>query len=216
MSAVASERRGAASADQLIEATAALLAESTVLDVSLSEIAARSGLNSALIKYYFGNKEGLLLALLERDAAVEMQALDHLVGLPIGADEKLRLHIRAIITAYYRLPYLNRLIHYMIERGGPAASKRVATIFVEPMLAAYRAIVAQGVAEGTLRPVDPAFLYYSLAGSCDHLFHAATSAPVALGPGGITEEVKERYIAHVTDLCLHGLMLQGDLFGMTR
>ena len=199
-------RRGVSSADQLIEATAALLGERTVLDVSLSEIAARSGLNSALIKYYFGNKEGLLLALLERDAAVEMKALDHLVSMPIAAGEKLGLHIRAIINAYFRSPYLNRLIHYMIDSSGPDASKRVAAIFVQPMLTAYRAIVDQGVAEGAFRPVDPAFLYYSLVGSCDHLFHAANAVP---GPSRITKDMKERYIAHVTDMCLFGLKPQG-------
>lgn len=198
----AAARRATSSAEQLIEATAALLAERTIVDVSLSEIAARSGLNSALIKYYFGNKEGLLLALLERDAAVAMAALDHLVAMPVAAEEKLRLHIRGIINAYYRSPYLNRLIHHMIEQAGPVASRRVATVFVEPMLAAYRAIVEQGVAEGSLRAVEPAFLYHSLVGACDHLFHAAS--------GRITEDVKQRYIAHVTAMCLHGIARSGE------
>lgn len=199
-----SVRPPTASSDLLVEATAALLAERTVLDVSLSEIAARSGLNSALIKYYFGNKEGLLLALLDRDAAVAMTALDDLVAMPIGAPDKLRLHIRGIITAYYRSPYLNRLIHHLIERGGPDASRHVATIFVEPMLAAYRAIIDQGVAEGSLRAVEPIFLYHSLVGACDHLFHAAYAPS---GAGRVTEDIKQRYIAHVTAMCLDGITL---------
>ena len=204
MTAIAAEaRRPLSSADQLIEATAALLGRRSAVDVSLSEIAAQSGLNSALIKYYFGNKEGLLLALLERDAAVAMKALDNLIAMPIAAEDKLRLHIGGIINAYFRSPYLNRLIHYMIERTGPEASQRVAAIFIEPMLAAYRAIIDQGVAEGRFRPVDPVFLYHSLVGSCDHLFQAYS--PAALGAPQLTEDVKQRYIAHVADMCLFGM-----------
>lgn len=203
------EKRANSSADQLIDATAALLAERSVLDASLSEIAKKSGLNSALIKYYFGNKEGLLLAVLERDADTAMKALDHLVAMPISAEQKLRIHISGIINAYYRSPYLNRLIHYMIESAGEVESKRVATIFVEPMLGAYRAIIDQGVAEGAFRSIDPALLYYSLVGSCDHIFHAAYSVRSTLGAPRITEEVKQRYIAHVTEMCLHGVT-KGD------
>ena len=206
MAAIApADKKSNSSADQLIEATAALLGEHATLDVSLSEISRRSGLNSALIKYYFGNKEGLLLAVLERDAATEMKALDHLIAMPISAEQKLRIHISGIINAYYRSPYLNRLIHHMIEGAGEAASKRVATIFVEPMLVAYRSIIDQGVAEGSFRPIDPALLYYSLVGSCDHIFHAAYSVPSTLGAPHITEEVKQLYITHVTDMCLNGM-----------
>ena len=67
----------------LLNATAALLAERPTLDVSLSEIAQRSGQNSALIKYYFGSKEGLLMAILERDAERSMADFESLVSLPV-------------------------------------------------------------------------------------------------------------------------------------
>jgi AcrR family transcriptional regulator len=36
------------------------------IDISLSDIAQKSGANAALVKYHFGNKDGLLLALLAR------------------------------------------------------------------------------------------------------------------------------------------------------
>ena len=49
------------------------------IDVSLSEIAGHSGLNSALVKYYFGNKDGLLLALVEREAVAALQGFEELL-----------------------------------------------------------------------------------------------------------------------------------------
>lgn len=200
------KRKEVSAANALVEATASLLMERTSLDVSLSEIAKRSGFNSALIKYYFGNKEGLLLALLERDATLAMDALNRLIEMDVSAEQKLRIHINGIISTYYRSPYLNRLIHYMIEVPNEAASSRVEAIYIHPMLEAYRAIIEQGIQEKSFRRVEPAFLYHSLVGACEHLFYAAYYVRSALGQSGITEEIKQRYIVHVTDMCLLGLV----------
>lgn len=190
----------------LFDATAALLSERSTIEVSLSEIAQRSGLNSALIKYYFGSKEGLLLALLERVAERSMADLSALIGMEISAEQKLRIHIGGIINTYYRSPYVNRLINYMIVQGDAASSERVAKIFVEPMIAAYRAIVAQGVTDGTFRPLDPGMLYYSVVGACEHIFYAGYSLPTTLGLTELTDQLKQQYVQHVLDLCFHGVL----------
>lgn len=197
----------------LFDATAALLSERSTIEVSLSEIAQRSGLNSALIKYYFGGKEGLLLALLERVAERSMADLASLVEMDIPAEQKLRIHIGGIINTYYRSPYLNRLINYMIARGDTASSQRVVKIFVEPMIAAYRAIVAQGVAAGTFRPMDPGMLYYSVVGACEHIFYAGYSLPTTLGLAALTEQVRQQYVQHVLDLVFQGVLAHPNAAG---
>lgn len=197
----------------LFDATAALLSERSTIEVSLSEIAQRSGLNSALIKYYFGGKEGLLLALLERVAERSMADLANLVRMDISAEQKLRIHIGGIINTYYRSPYVNRLINYMIVRGDKASSERVAKIFVEPMIAAYRAIVAQGVAEGAFRPLDPGMLYYSVVGACEHIFYAGYSLPTTLGLSELTDQVRQQYVQHVVDLVFHGVLGRSEAAG---
>jgi len=201
-----SERKLNSSATLLLDATASLLGEDRAMDVSLSDIAKRSKLNAALIKYYFGNKNGLLLAVLERDAEQAMAALNHLVQMPISAEQKLKIHINGIINAFHRSPYLNRLINFIIQYSDERSSQRVGEIYVEPMIAAYDAIIAQGVREGAFRPVDPRLLYHSLVGACEHVFSATYSGPGPLGRTKISDETKQAYVAHVTSTFLHGLL----------
>jgi len=208
LTAKAAKRRGderTASAAALLNATAELLSEATNIDVSLNEISQRASVNSAMIKYYFGNKEGLLLALLERDAETAMASLKALSDMDMPAQKKLKIHINGIINAYYKSPYINRLIHYMVESGSPEASRRVAQIFIEPMIEVYRDMVAQGVHEGVLKDVDPGLLYYCLVGAADHIFHAGYSVPATLGIERLDDGIKQRYAELVCDIYLRGL-----------
>ena len=54
--------------------------------------------NSSLIKYYLGSKEGLLMAILERDAERSMADFENLVRLPVSAEQKMQIHINGIIN----------------------------------------------------------------------------------------------------------------------
>ena len=65
---------------QLLDTASAIMREGDVVDISLSELSLRSGLNSALVKYYFGNKAGLLKALLDRDWQAIVSSVDALVA----------------------------------------------------------------------------------------------------------------------------------------
>ena len=148
------------------------------------------------------------MALLERNAEQQMKSLRHLVAMDLPATQKLRLHIKGILSAFYKSPYLNRLIHHMIEYANSTwGSRRVVEIYVEPMIKAYREIVAQGVKEGTFRAVDPALLYYSLVGSCDYLFSGANMLPKILNAPKINEEIKRLYSEHIIDMVLNGLSI---------
>ncbi len=100
----------ASTREQLLDATSALMIERNSVSVSLSEIAQKSGLNSALISYYFGSKAGLFTALLERDTGAAFVGLERLLQSDMGAVDKLRRHVGGIIHTYYRYPYMNRLI----------------------------------------------------------------------------------------------------------
>lgn len=194
-------------AEKLLAAASELMIERNSLDISLSEIAQRSGVNSALVKYHFGNKEGLLLALLARDARSEVRNLDYLLAQPITASAKLKLHIAGIIKAYRRFPYINRLIHLLLHASSAEAAAEVSDFFVRPLFEFQRRLLETGVAAGEFRAVDPVLFYTCVIGACDHLFSGRHAVSHATGVGAVTDEDCRGYIAFLTDLIFAGLVI---------
>src|ERR1700726_5337990 len=132
-------------AEKLLVAASELMIERSSIEVSLRHIAQKSSVNAALVKYHFGNKDGLLLALLARVAATEMAQLEYLLAQPITPTAKLRLHSAGIIRAYHQFPYMNRLIHYVPHDSSAEAADEVSKYFVAPLLDFHRRLLADGV-----------------------------------------------------------------------
>jgi AcrR family transcriptional regulator len=196
-------------ADRLLVAVSELMIERNSIEVSLSDLALKSGVNAALVKYHFGNKEGLLLALLARDAEAQISHVEYLLKQPISPTEKLKLHIAGIINAYYRFPYMNRLLHLLLHDSSEAAASSVSQFFIKPLLDFQRRLLDEGVAAGEFKRVDPVFFYTHLIGACDHLFHGRHAMSRAAGVGDVTDAVRRQYIDYMTDTLLGGLLCTG-------
>ena len=208
---IASQAARSSTAERLIEAASELMIERSSIDVSLSDIARKSGVNSALVKYHFGNKDGLLLALLARDAATEVSNLEYLLAQPLTPTAKLRLHIAGIIRAYHAFPYMNRLIHYLLHESSAEAASEVSRFFVAPLLDFHRRLLADGIRAGEFRRIDPVLFYTSLIGACDHLFFGRHAMSRVSGVGPVTEEVCRQYIKHMEALICGGLLTTGKV-----
>ena len=196
-------------AEKLLVAASELMIERNSIDVSLSDIAQKSGVNAALVKYKFGNKDGLLLAMLARDAATEVTHLEYLLAQPIKPTAKLKLHIAGIIRAYHQFPYMNRLIHYLLHESSAEAADEVSKFFVAPLLDFHRRLLAEGIKCGEFRKIDPVLFYTSLIGACDHLFFARHAMSHATGVGPVTDEVCRQYIRHMEALICGGMLTTG-------
>src|SRR5689334_4237134 len=199
-----------ATADKLLVAASELMIERASIDGSLTDIAQKAGVNAALVTYHFGNKEGLWLALLARDAATEISQLEYLISQPITPTAKLRLHIGGIIRAYHQFPYMNRLIYYLLHESSAEAADEVSQFFVAPLLDFHRRLLAEGVNAGEFRNIDPVLFYTSLIGACDHLFFGRHAMSRATGVGPVTDEVCRDYIKHMEALIFGG-MLNGQI-----
>jgi hypothetical protein len=118
----------------------------------------------------------------------------------------MKLHIAGIIKAYYRFPYMNRLIHTLLHESSAEAADEVSKFFVGPLLDFHRRLLTQGVAAGEFRPIDPVLFYTSLIGACDHLFFGRHAITRAAGVGPVTDQVCRDYIAHMDALIFGGML----------
>jgi AcrR family transcriptional regulator len=202
-----------ATAEKLLVAASELMIDRASIEISLSDIAQKSGVNAALVKYHFGNKDGLLLALLARDAATEMDHLEHLLAQRISPTAKLKLHIGGIIRAYWRFPYMNRLIHYLLHESSAESADEVSKFFVAPLLDFHRRLLAEGIAAGEFRSIDPVLFYTSLIGACDHLFFGRHAMSRAVGVGPVTDGVCHDYIRHMEALICGGMLNGSERMG---
>lgn len=192
------------SRELLLNSAGALMTERSTIDISLSDIAKHSGLNSALVKYYFGTKQGMMLALVEDVVGRSLERLNELVDMDMNATEKLKLHIKAIITIYFRYPFINRLLHYLFE--DPVAAKEVAEKISKPLAETQRHLLEQGVATGEFKPIDPMMFYFILLGACDHIFFGQHVMREAFGVKSIDDTIRRNYTKTLLDMVLGGIL----------
>lgn len=199
--------------ERLLDATSELLAGTDTLNVPISEISRLSGLNHGLVRYYFGGKQGLMLAVLERYASQSLAALEQLVRKDVRGVTKLDLHIRGVIDTYFRFPYINRLIN-SLQSSSPENAAELSRIFILPLQAYQKQILEQAQQEGDIRWLDPLLFYYSVIGCCDFLFHARNTLPYVSAYQDIGPELKQAYADHVVRLLIDGARVHPDESGL--
>ena len=191
----------------LLDTASAIMREGDVDDISLSELSLRSGLNSALVKYYFGNKAGLLKALLDRDWQAIVTSVDALVSKDGWDPEaKLRRHISKVVDTFYAVPYLNRLTMRLVGESDEAEARRIADCYLSPLYRAYEQLIGDGVRAGVFRPIDPQLFYFTVTGAVDRFFSARLVLRHCFDQEILTEELRDRYREHTVDIIMAGIL----------
>lgn len=192
---------------QLLDTASAIMREGDVIDISLSELSLRSGLNSALVKYYFGNKAGLLKALLHRDMQAIVTSVDALVTKDdMDPEAKLRRHISKAIDTFYAFPYVNRLMMRLLRESDEAEARRIAESYLNPLYRAYQQLIGDGVKAGVFRPIDPQLFYFTVTGAVDRFFSARLVLKHCFDQDSLTEELRDRYREHTIDIIMAGIL----------
>jgi AcrR family transcriptional regulator len=193
--------------EHLLDTASAIMREGDIVDISLSELSLRSGLNSALVKYYFGNKAGLLKALLDRDWAAIVRSVDALVAKDdMDPEAKLRRHISKVIDTFYAVPYLNRLTMRMVRESDDAEARRIADCYLSPIYQAYNQLIGEGVRAGVFRAIDPQLFYFTVTGAVDRFFSTRLVMKYCFDQDTLTEELRDRYREHTIDIIMAGIL----------
>jgi AcrR family transcriptional regulator len=198
-------RPNTGSREKLLDAASALMIERDSIDVPVADIAERAGLNPQLIRYYFGGKQGLLVALLHQVATKALAGLKALVLSDLPPVRKLEMHLAGIVATYFRYPYTNRLLHALLLDEDATASAEVTRFFVEPLVAGQAELLRMAAEAGCIRRVDPMLFYFSVIGACDFLFSSRHTLEKVFGVHQIGDDLRRRYARHMADLVLSGL-----------
>ena len=190
----------------LLQTASDIMREGDIVDISLSELSLRSGLNSALVKYYFGNKAGLMKALLDRDMEGIVQAVDALMAKDMPPEVRLRRHIGAVVDTYFKTPYLNRLLMRLVRESNDDEAHRIADSYLTPLSRAYDKLIEDGVRQGVFRNVDPQLFYFTTTGAADRFFSSRLVLKHCYDTDTLTEELRDRYREHCIDFIMAGIL----------
>ena len=192
--------------DLLLQTASDIMREGDIVDISLSELSLRSGLNSALVKYYFGNKAGLMKALLDRDMDGIVHEVDALMAKDMPPEARLRRHIGAVVDTYFKTPYLNRLLMRLVRESDPDEAHRIADSYLTPLSRAYDKLIQDGVKQGVFRDLDPQLFYFTTTGACDRFFSSRLVLKHCYDTETLTEELRDRYREHCIDFIMAGIL----------
>lgn len=105
------EQRNSTTAAKILAAATALFAHDNFSAVSIKQIAAASGVNSALISYYFGGKKNLYQEVLYTQAEKFIQLQESILQKEASPLQKLRIYVEAIAEMQLQHPYIIHLIY---------------------------------------------------------------------------------------------------------
>jgi TetR/AcrR family transcriptional regulator len=142
----------------LLDAAEAVFAEMGFAGASTAAIAARAGLPKANLHYYFGTKEAIYRAVLDRILKLWLAAFDP----GTSGDDPARVlgaYIRAKIRHSREHPLASRVFAGEMLRGAPVI-RGFLTGELRPWVERQAAVIRRWIAEGRMDPVDPVHLLF--------------------------------------------------------
>jgi TetR/AcrR family transcriptional regulator len=164
--------RGADTRTIILAAAEHIFAEAGLEGARMDAIAAKAGVNKALLYYYFRGKEELYAAILES----HLQEFHRRASEILSADGSARSTLLRYMSLHFdflsQRPFFPRLIHRLMTTAGQPA-RRLFQEYSAPLYRKLVEVVERGVRARELRPVDSHHTVYSLVALTVFYFSAA-------------------------------------------
>ncbi|HEX5184994.1 MAG TPA: TetR/AcrR family transcriptional regulator [Allosphingosinicella sp.] len=189
---------------KILVAATPLFSKNGAQRTTIRQIAEAAGVNSQLIYYYFGDKDGLFRAVLD-DAAGRVGALLKEAAQGNGSRrERLSRFVAEWVRVTLEEASAIRMLHRAVLDGDEAL-----TVDVQRHSASHAdeigSLIAEGIANGDFRSeIDPRRAVASLVGMVQYL---ALVEPIVFASTNLKQNRKEReaMAKHTADLFLQGL-----------
>ncbi len=188
----------------ILEAALAEFARHGFGGARVSRIAEAAGVNKRMLYHYFGNKEALYLAALERtyetirarELALDVERLE--------PREAVRALVRTIWTHFLAHPeFVSMLANENLNRARYIVRSAVIPRLQPPLIALIERLLARGAAAGLFRrDADPLQLYLSIAGLCFFYFSNHRTLAVIFRRDFMAEEALRDRLEHVIEMVL--------------
>jgi AcrR family transcriptional regulator len=132
---------------------------------TMDDVAREARCARATVYAHFGGKEGLYAGLLERETSAFLREIEACAAAGRGARPKLRRIVEATCRVYADNPVLRGAVTRDGEMTLEAVARDVMRAHEREVIAVLRRVLEEGIAEGSLRPVDSeavAYLMYQL------------------------------------------------------
>lgn len=188
----------------LMRAGSELFSERGFDGVPLEDLAARAGVNKALVSYHFGGKRGLYVAILDSAFAAMAERLKAIEAEAPSAREALHGYVRAFEQMTRERPgfptlFLREVLCTGIE---PSVLPHLLEI-----IGVSRRLAERGAREGLFRRVDPLLMHFGLIGSLVFFFatEPARRKAAAVGDVPFAMPTADAFVRYLEELTLRGL-----------
>ena len=187
---------------KLMEIAVPLFAKKGLHGVSIRQLAEAAGVNSALISYHFGGKEGLYAAVLELQFSSIEASLEKMPVQAGAPEENLAFYAKAVLNAHRRQPHLIRFLHN--ELTNPTACfESILKKYIKRFYLFLYGNLAEGMTQGQFKKgLDPSYAALSLVGILNFYFIAK---PLALSFFPAEHDHDQQYVEQALAIYLSGI-----------
>jgi len=191
----------------IIDSVIALMKTKAPQELSVLEIATAAGVDPALIRYYFTNKQGLMRAaathIMDQLQARSRAMLDQDAPL----EERIRKRLILLIEALKDNPRFLQLVLNEIY-SHVDTPERIETLHgvASRGLALSEALLIPREGDPVLDAIDPRFLHVAFLGLCTFFVDAEPMLKVLFSDEGEAPDLTGRYLDFATRLIMQGIV----------
>lgn len=194
--------------DEILDAAQARFAAQGFVATTIKDIAAAAGVNSALLYYYFRNKENLYQAVLARLVQGFVRRGLERLDAPGTSEARLRGFLEVFGETFGEHPHFYRLmLRELVDYAASHAVEQIKLI-ATTMFSRLCAVIEEGQRGGVFRSdLEPRFAAISTVSVLAHFFTARPVVGLFLGYTikGPPPEVVRAYVRHAADFALAAL-----------